>query len=52
LQILLVRKYQQQRILHFPVLDDTGELGTGFIDTVAVVGVNDEDETLGSCVVY
>jgi hypothetical protein len=49
LQILLVCKHQQQRILHFPVLDDTGELGTGLIDTVAVVRVDDEDQTLSAC---
>jgi hypothetical protein len=45
---LLVRENQQQRILHFPVLDDTGELGAGLVDTVAVVRVDDEDQTLSA----
>lgn len=49
LQILLVREYQQQRILHFPVLDDAGELGAGLVDTVAVVRVDDKDQTLSAC---
>jgi len=49
LQILLVREYQQQRILHFPVLDNAGELGAGLVDTVTVVRVDDEDQTLSAC---
>jgi hypothetical protein len=49
LQILLVREHQQQRILHFPVLDDTGELSAGFVDAVAVVRVDDENQTLSAC---
>lgn len=49
LEILLVGKYKQQGVLHFPVLNDTGELGSCLVDTVAVVGVNDEDKTLGAC---
>jgi hypothetical protein len=48
-QILLVGKHQQQRILHFPVLDDPCELGPRLLDAVAVVRVDDEDESLGSC---
>jgi hypothetical protein len=48
-QILLVGKHQQQSILHFPVLDDPCEFGPRLLDAVAVVRVDDEDETLGSC---
>jgi hypothetical protein len=48
-QILLVGKHQQQSILHFPVLDNPCEFGPRLLDAVAVVGVDDEDETLGSC---
>ena len=36
-QILLVRKYQQQGILHFSVLDDPREFRLGLLDTGAVV---------------
>jgi len=49
LEILLVRKDQQQRILHFSVLDDSRELRSCLVDAAAVVGVDDEDEALGSC---
>jgi hypothetical protein len=49
LQILLVRKYQQQSILHFSVLDNARELGAGLVDTVTVVGIDDENQTLGAC---
>ena len=49
MQILLVRKDKQQRVLHFSVLDDAGELGAGLLDAVAVIGVNDEDEPLCAC---
>jgi hypothetical protein len=48
-QILLVGKHQQQRILHFPVLNDPCEFGPRLLDAVAVVRVDDEDEALGSC---
>jgi hypothetical protein len=48
-QILLVRKHQQQRILHFPVLDDARELRPCLVDAVAVVGVDDEDQALCTC---
>ena len=48
-EILLVRKHQQQRILHFSVLDNPCEFLLGLVDTGAVVGVDDEDETLGAC---
>jgi hypothetical protein len=47
-QILLVRKHQQQRILHFPVLDDPRELRFRLVDAAAVIGVDDEDKALGS----
>jgi hypothetical protein len=42
-QILLIRKHQQKRILHFPVLDDSCEFRLRLVDAVAVVGVDDED---------
>jgi hypothetical protein len=48
LQILLVRKHQQQRILHFSILDDPRELRPRLVDTVAVIRVDDEDKTLGA----
>jgi hypothetical protein len=45
-QILLVRKHQQQRILHFAVLDDARQLGLCLVKTVAVGRIDDEDEAL------
>jgi len=48
-EILLVRKHQQQRILHFSVLDNPCEFLLGLVDAGAIVGVDDEDETLGAC---
>ena len=48
LKILLVRKHQQQRILHFPVLNDTRKLRPGLFNAVAIVGVDDEYQALGS----
>jgi hypothetical protein len=47
-EILLVRKHQQQRILHFPVLDDPCELRPCLVDAVAVVRVDNEDKALGA----
>ena len=49
LQILLVRKHQQQRVLHLTILDDTGELRPCLVDAVAVIRVDDEDKALGTC---
>lgn len=43
LEILLVGKHEQQRILHFSVLDDARKFGSCLVDTIAVVGVNNED---------
>ena len=48
-EILLVGKDEQQRVLHFAILDDAGELSSSLVDAIAVVGVNDEDEALGAC---
>lgn len=48
-EILLVRKHQQQRILHFPVLNDTGQLCPRLIDSIAVIGVDNKDEALCAC---
>ena len=49
LEILLVRKHQQQRVLHFPILNNPCEFCPRLVDAVAVVGIDDEDETLSSC---
>lgn len=50
-QILLVRKHEQQTILHLPVVQDLVQLGPRFVDPVAVLRVDDEDESLSACVV-
>jgi len=36
LYVLLVREHQQQRILHFTILDDTSQLSLCLIDTLTV----------------
>ena len=41
--VLLVGEDEEQRVLHFSVLDDAGEFGFGFFDAVAVVAVDYED---------
>lgn len=46
--ILLVGKHQQQRILHFAILNDTRQLVLRLGDPIAVVAVDNEDETLGA----
>lgn len=48
LDILLVGENEQQRILHFSVLDDPRQFALRLLDSVAVVGVDDEDQTLGT----
>ena len=49
--ILLICKHEQQRLFHFSIQDDAMEFLPRFIDAGAVVGVDDEDETLCSCIV-
>lgn len=44
--VLLVRKHEQQRVLHFPILNDARQLGAGLVYPVAILGVDDENETL------
>jgi hypothetical protein len=51
LEILLVCKHQQQRIFHFPVLDDPCEFRPCLVDTITVIRVDDEDKTLSSYIV-
>jgi hypothetical protein len=48
LKILLVREHQQERILHFSILNNPCEFRSCLVDTVAVVGVDNEDKALGS----
>jgi hypothetical protein len=50
-QILLIRKYQQQTILHLTVAQYTMELLLGLVYSVPVLAVDDEDEALGAGVV-
>lgn len=45
-QILLIRKHQQQTILHFPILNNPVQLLSRLIDTISVIRVNDENQTL------
>lgn len=44
--VLLVRKHEEKRVAHFPVLDDAREFGAGLVHAVAVVAVDDKDESL------
>src|SRR4051812_13204148 len=46
--VLLVGEDEEQGVFHFAVLDDAGELGAGFVEAVAVAGVDYEDEALGA----
>ena len=46
--ILLVGKDQQQGILHFAVLNDTGQLSASLVHAIAIDRVNDEDQALGA----
>ena len=50
-QILLVREDEQKPLLHFPVAQYAVELLLRLIYTIPVLTVDDEDETLGACVV-
>lgn len=47
-QILLVGKDEEERVLHFAVVDDAVKLLAGLVYAGAVGGVDDEDETLGA----
>ena len=46
-QILLVGEDQEKSITELVLVEHALELLTGLDDTVAIVGVNDEDDTLG-----
>lgn len=46
--ILLVSENEQKSILHFTVLDDACKFGAGLLDSVAVIGVDDEDKSLSA----
>lgn len=46
--VLLVREHQEKSILHLTVLDDASQLGSCLVNTVAVVRVNNEDQSLGA----
>lgn len=44
--ILLVRKYQQQRILHFAILYYSRQFAPRLLESIAIVAVDDKDQTL------
>lgn len=48
--VLLVGEDEKTGVLHFTVGNDAGQLAASLLDTVAVAGVDDEDETLGACI--
>ena len=48
LDILLVGKHQQKRILHFTIVDDFVKLGTGLLHSSSVTRIDNENQTLGS----
>ena len=50
-QILLVREHEQETILHFPVTQYAVQLLLRLVDTVPVLAVDDEDQTLRASVV-
>lgn len=47
--ILLVGEDEQQSLFHLPVEDDPVEFLPRFVDSGAVVGVDDEDQALRAC---
>jgi hypothetical protein len=50
-QVLLVRKHQQQALLHLAIVENLVQLGPRLVDTLPVLRVDDEDETLCTGVV-
>lgn len=48
IDILLIRKHKQQRVLHLAVLNDARKLVFRLIDTSRVGGVDHEDQALGA----
>jgi len=46
--ILLVREYQEQRLLHFPIQYDAMKFLSCFVNARTVIRVNDEDKSLSS----
>lgn len=51
-KVLFVGKYQQQAVLHLPVVDDTVQFLSCFLHALLVGRVDHEDETLGTCIVF
>lgn len=49
--ILLIGKDQQQRVLHFTVVDDPVKLNGSFLHALRVAGVNHENQSLCTGVV-
>lgn len=45
---MLVRKHEEQSLLHFPIQDDSVKFLSGLVYPRAVVGVNHKNETLGA----
>lgn len=45
-QILLVREHEEETVLHFPVAQYAVQLLLRLVDTLPVLAVHDEDETL------
>ncbi len=50
-QVLLVGKDHKEAVLHFVVAENTMELLLGLVDSIAVRGINHEDETLRAGVI-
>lgn len=48
IDILLVGKHQQKRILHFAVVDNLVQFGTGLFHTGRVTRVDNENQSLGT----
>jgi hypothetical protein len=50
-QILLISEHEQQALLHFSVAENPMKFLLGLVDTVTVLAVDNEDETLGTGVI-
>jgi hypothetical protein len=50
-QVLLVGKYEEKALLHLPVCENPVKFLLGLVDTISVLGIDNEHEALCSCVV-
>ena len=51
LQILLVCEYENDSISHFPVIDDTVQFLSGFINPISIGTVNNKYQSLCASVI-